>query len=138
MYTEDFTERSKKKLWKRVKQMVPKKSNVQNGIDGLVTENDIAELFSSIYKLILDDPESQVSSNDQFSKNVSDTENSRIFFQKNIDEAINKLNFVIGLDNVHSCHLKYAGDSFRSRLARLLASFSRHNYLPEAMLNGQI
>ena len=66
MYTEDFTERSKKKLWKRVKQMVPKKSNVQNGIDGLVTENDIAELFSKNYRLILDDSDSQAYSNDGF------------------------------------------------------------------------
>ena len=41
--TKDFTERSKQKFWKRVKQMVPKKTNVQSCIDGLTNENDIAE-----------------------------------------------------------------------------------------------
>ena len=135
---QDFTERSKQKFWKRVKQMVPKKTNVQSCIDGLTNENDIAEMFSKNYRLILDDSDSQAYSNEGFSDNVPDTENSRIYFQMNIDEAISKLNSVIGWDNIYSCHLKYAGDSFRSLLARLFASFLRHNYLPETMLNGQI
>ena len=59
-------------------------------------------------------------------------------FQNNVDEAISNLNSVIGWDNIYSYHLKYAGDPFRSLIARLFDSFLRHNYLSEAMLNGKI
>ena len=48
-----------------------------------------------------------------------------------------KIRTVIGWDNIYSCHLKYAGGPFSSLIARLFASFLRHNHLPEAMLNGQ-
>ena len=85
--------------------------------------NDIAELFSETYRLILDDSYSQAYNSDGFSDNVPDTENSRIYFQNNIDEAISKLNSVIGWDNVHFCHLKYACDSLKLVIARLFAFF---------------
>ena len=67
--------------------------------------------------------QTQVFNSDGFSDNVSDTENSRIYFHDNIDEAISNLKSLIGWDNVHTCHLKYAGDSFRSLLALVLLIF---------------
>ena len=121
-----------------MKQIVSKKTKVQSVIDGLTNENNIAEMFSENYRLILDDSDSQVFNSDGFSDNFPDTENSRIYFQDNIDETISKMNSLIGWDNKHFCHLKYAGDSFRSLLARLFSSFLRKNYVPEVMLNGQI
>ena len=47
------------KFWKRVKQVVQKKNKVQSCIDGLTNENDMSELFSEDYRLILDDSDSQ-------------------------------------------------------------------------------
>ena len=101
----------------------------------LVTnENDIADLFSEKHRLVLDDSVSQAYNSDWFTDSVPDPEISRIYFQYNIDEAINKLNSVIGWDNVHSCHLKYGGVSFRSQTAPFFSSCLRHIFIPEIML----
>ena len=63
-------------------------------------------MFSNNYRLILDEPDSQVYSNDEFSDNIPGTENIRIYFQKDIGEALNKLSSVNGWDNVHSCYFE--------------------------------
>ena len=87
---------------------------------------------------LLDDSDSQTYKSDAFSDRVPDTEKSRNYFKDNVDEVINKLNSIIGFDKVDSCHLQFAGDSIRSEIPRLFSRFLRHNYLPEAILNGQI
>ena len=89
-----MTERSKQKIWKRVKQMVPKKTNVHSCLVGLTNENNIAELFREDYRRILDDSDSQAYNSDGFSDSDPDTESSRIYFQNNKVEPISKLKSV--------------------------------------------
>ena len=95
-------------FWKRVKQMVLKKTNVQSYTDGFTKENDIAELFSEKYRLLLEDSDSQAFNSDGYPDSISDPENCRIYFQSNLDETISKSNSVVGWDNAHSGNLKYS------------------------------
>ena len=54
--------------------MVRKKNNVQSCIDDLTNENDIAELLSESYRLIIDDWDSWTYNNDVFSDDIPVTE----------------------------------------------------------------
>ena len=55
-----------------------------------------------------------------------------------VSASIEKLNPGLGWDFVHSNHLKYSGISFRMVIGRLFLAFLRHNFIPKAMLKGQI
>ena len=126
-------------FWKKIKSIKGKKGDVCTiSIDGITCNKEISKVFSSQYKSVLADACS-VPNNSEPSFNVaSDDVCNTVFSVDCINNAILKLKEGQGWDGVHSNHLKFSGQNFRSYLSIFFASLMRHNYLPKQMLKGKI
>ena len=60
------------------------------------------------------------------------------FSKMDIKEGIGKLKWNIGIDGVHSNHLKISPDLFYEFLSLLFKSFVSHHYVPRNLIKGVI
>ena len=52
--------------------------------------------------------------------------------------GIKQLKYGIGMDWIHSNHLKYCPESYRFLISELFSSFSRHEYVPKNLIKALI
>jgi len=134
-FAEAFGESNKSKFWKEVGRLNPRHRPV--GIDGICSESGIVEIFEQKFKKILFNEfngRSAISSNFANSSFIS-----RLLFEgRVIDDSIDRLGVDTGFDFIHSSHLKFSGNIFRSFLRRVFSTMINHSYLPDEMLRGHI
>ena len=137
-----YHENSKNNFWKDVKTLNKTNKEIPNKIDNKTDRNEIVDIFKNKYKAILDDPLSQckpMNYKEIMEKIESQTHvNNCKLYDIDIKDAIDKLKIGIGIDFVHSNHLKQVGGKYRQFIADLFSAFLNHNYLPKNMLNGEI
>ena len=130
-----------KRFWKEVN--VSKKTDVVQSccIDGIDDSNAVCNLFSDKYKQIYN--KHRTVTNEQFSKAVSMSNKEKasfiLKFSKNdVKRAIGMLKHNIGVDNIHSNHLKMCSETCVELISMMFISFVMHGYIPIAMLRGVI
>ena len=104
-------------------------------IDGKIDNVDICNIFSEKFKKIFA-IECNANSNIIF----SDIDNSESFsFSKSdIVKGIAMLKTSIGMDSIHSNHLKLSTDMLTELLAQLFKSFVLHHFTPKSLIMGLI
>jgi hypothetical protein len=137
-----FQHKNKEQFWKEINKLKIKNNNATSSIDGISDPNEVVNLFSDKYKSILDDPLCQ-NKTDNLSKKFNENslnpnKKSIKISSESMNNAIKSLNPGIGLDGIHSNHLKYAPLVLKDFLSRLFTSFLLHNILPLNMIEGQI
>jgi hypothetical protein len=141
--------KNKKRFWKDVKNLKNNSTKKAINIDGETDSLKIAEIFSSKYKSILNDPACGIVPDNfnillQQIKNECHSNNGYTRITSyHVERAINKMNDGISqTDNIHSEHLKICSktnyNNLSSFISRLFTSMICHGYIPEEMLLGEI
>ena len=105
-------------------------------IDGCKDPKSTCKIFSDKYKQIL-----AVSKYDKVACDVlmsNNFSNHSSFTMHNIRDAILRLKCSIGIDGIHSNHLKFCSDLFVELITELYNSFTIHHYVPMNLIKGEI
>ena len=127
-------------FWSEVKQTNKNNLVYPDNIDGYDKPNDICNLFSQKYKLILN-KQGKPPAERLCKLNMKEKEKVWFilrFSQNDIKRAIKCLKPGIGFDNIHSFHLKLSPDICHEVLSALFYGFVMHNCIPLSMLRGVI
>ena len=157
---ENFTQSNKGGFWKMVSKTTRKKTTSNyHSIDDKNEGDEIAKIFDSNYRSILDDSQCQSipDNGHQFltiSQSIADNQSSRsaqsavssqislenpqVFTLASVNKCIDTLKTNLGWDFIHSNHLKYSKNRFRRFLVNLFSQFLNHCHMPEPMLEGEI
>ena len=132
-----YAHADKKKFWRELNKLKPK--NRIDIIDDEVDPQKISDIFAKKFCGRLD---SQLNNSVSHSYgpvlNVMNSDyNFPISFAV-LKKAILNLKNSLGFDGIHSNHIKFAGDSFLLRLYKFFVCLIRHNFIPNAMLCGEI
>ena len=137
----NLNDKDHKEFWKEVG--ASKKCNIFQpcSIDGVNDPTAICNLFSNKYKLIYNNH--RAVPNEQSSKLHKITNKEKVkfilrFSKCDIKRAIGMLKHNIGVDNIHSNHLKFCSDMFIELIGKIFMSFIIHGHIPIAMLRGVI
>ena len=133
-----YSTANKSVFWKEVRKINGVNSNILKYIDGESDPYDIANIFESKYKLILNDPASCTDITDSHVAPRTCCNNNPLISFNDINSAIDKLNIGLGWDNIHTNHLKYSGPTFRNLICKLFNKFLSHNYVPRQLIEGEI
>ena len=134
-------QKNTKQFWTHVRSMKVNKNADPVKIDNAVDPQKMSELFSNKFKSIFSDNNCESSCpNKNFNKanKVSHKTELRIFTTKCISNAISKLNPVIGPDNIHSNHLKYAPEQLYTLISKFYSACFRHSFIPASITKGII
>ena len=119
-------------FWKEVRS-----NRCSDKIDGMSNDYDIARVFREKFSAISghnDSPERQYG-------DITDPATlavEQLFSNSQISVAINKIKTGIGVDGVHSNHLKYLPANLIKIVTQFFNACIIHNHLPIVMLNGYI
>ena len=122
-------------FWNEVHNIKKNNDSVANNIDGEVDPTLICDVFSEKYKKIFAMGEIRSVESECF---VDGRKDKCAFSKVDIKKGIGKLKCGIGLDGIHSNHLKNCPDVFIEFLSLLLESFVFHRYMPGDMIKGVI
>ena len=137
-FLESFKEKHKTNFWAKVRKISPNNKNSQT-IDGISDPLKINKLLSEKFRVIFDNPGCRsVNSGKGIKSNVDDDLLFFHFRKQCIDKGIEKVNNGLGLNYVHSNHLKFGGQMFRIFLGKFYASMMAHSFIPKEMLRGHI
>ena len=131
---ESLKNRNTSKFWAMIKSKNNNDSSTHM-IDGEICNDKIADIFKEKYSAVLNNPACQTNSqvpNNDACKNY----NIHVILPSDIDSAIESLNFGIGIDNIHSNHLKFCPPEFKVKLRELFNSMISHGHIPKCMLKG--
>jgi len=130
-----FRESGKKQFWKEVKRLNP--TSHPPSIDGFCSESEISEQFKKKFEKVLADDTNR--SNAVNSNCFESASMSRIMIDyKVVNDSIDRLKTGLGIDCLHSNHLKFSGKVLRNFSSRMFSAMVNHSYLPDAMLRGHI
>ena len=134
---------TKKSLfWNEVRKIKGKNSNSLAYIDGKSDPNEVAKLFDTKYKKILNDPASCVkpcdNSHSLLYNNFDENLSVPLISMNDVTTAIDKINLGLGWDKIHANHLKFAGPIFKNFLSKLFNKFLSHKFVPRPMIEGEI
>ena len=134
---DNLNKKNFKGFWKEVAMIRNHDSNVAVAIDGIRDSNKVCEIFSDKYKKIFT-INSNVSDSNPVS--LSNKKSGRYidFTLSDINDGISQLRDGVGMDGIHSNHLKFCPSSYRCAISELFSSFSRHNYISNNVLTGTI
>ena len=104
-------------------------------IDGKVDHANICNIFSEKFKKVFASNKSQ--SNEINFKDKNKYGNFS-FSKATIKGGIHKLKCGIGMDGIHSNHLKFCPDSLYDLFSQLFESFVVHQYAPMSLIQGMI
>ena len=132
-----FSHKSSKDFWASVKRMTRRKtSDTASIIDGVCGDNNIAELWASKLKDLLN-------TNNNSCGDFSQLINGNISFSSLSDLSVTPLdvrralrNLKTGkkdIDNLSSDHLRHAAPVIAAPLAALFTSILRHGYMPSSL-----
>ena len=126
-----------KRFWNEVYNIKNNNDGRAASIDGETDHKVICDIFSDKYRKIF------AMHKVHFVNNFQDgNENSNIsnfaFSKTDINEGIGKLKCSIGMDGIHSNHLKFCSDSFSELLTQLFTSFIVHHFVPGNLTKGLI
>ena len=125
-------------FWREVALIRNNVSKEVVSIDGRSDSNEICEIFSKKYQKIFSDNSNNIR-NDNSAASLNKTRSRCITFTvHDINDGISQLKDSVGMDGIHSNHLKFCPNSYRYLISELFSSFSRHNYIPKNVLNGTI
>ena len=130
-----------KELWNEVDKVRKIQIPPASIIDGETDQLNIAELFSSKYKVIFDKCHNGKSNAEDIEIDVSNVkfpDAGRMFSKEDIHKGIAKLRPSIGPDNVHANHLKLSTDLFEHLIALFFSSSILHGYISLDILKGTI
>ena len=134
---ENLHNKNYKEFWKEVGLIRNNDSNAALSIDGIRDSNKVCEIFSNKYKKIFTTNSNICDNNSMILTNK--IRNRYINFTlSDINDGIVQLKDGVGMDGIHSNHLKLCPSSYRCVISELFSSFSRHNYIPKNVLNGTI
>ena len=121
-----------KGFWKEVDLIRNNDIKVVDSIDGVKDNVAICEMFSDKYKKIF--TRSQCIMVDDTTNNKG-PKNFRITYS-DVNNGIKLM--CIGMDGIHSNHLKFSSDSYQFLISELFSSFSKHEYVPKELIKGTI
>lgn len=124
-----------KAFWKEVNAIRNSNDSEINIVDGEKDSSVISQIFSDKYKKIFANQLSEPCP--QETKECSSFKCIR-FSKHDVLEGIKKLKPSVGMDGIHSNHLKFCPDSCVNLIAELYSSFSRHFHVPVNLLKGII
>ena len=129
-----------KEFWKEVSKSKNHNSIQTNAIDRETDPLSICNLFSDKYSKIFDRHQKVVRErNCKVRMNEKDRQLIILKFSNDdVQRAIKKLKHNVGMDNIHSNHIKMCSDLFTELISMLFFSFVIHSYIPIAMLRGSI
>ena len=133
---ENLNTKNFKGFWKEVNLIKNSNNNDVNVVDGESDPSIISQLFSEKYKKIFA-IQTNISSLHNSNKGNSPSQGIR-FSKLDIKEGIKKLKPSIGMDCIHSNHLKLCSDLYVDLISELYSSFSRHSHIPVNLLRGLI
>ena len=127
-------------FWKEVNKLNGRRSGEILCIDGKTKSKDIAFIFDQKFHDIFDDKDCQFSSSfgEDFHLNSDAHTSSPLITMKDIFNSIEKLNTGLGIDGIHSYHLKFSGSIFKNLLSKLFNKFLSHCFVPSKMIGGTI
>ena len=141
---QSFQYKDKKSFWRDVKNLKNNKTEIPTVIDKINDPVQIAELFSSKYKHILNDPNC-IRKTEAYNKKIHDIREecrNKVDFisisPKQAASAIKSLNTSLSFDSIHSNHLKLANNYLSDFLSRLFTAFLCHGHVPKDMTAGEI
>lgn len=138
--TQKFSVKNKAQFWKEVKRQ--KRCTKHAGvIDGNTNNSEIKEIF--VQKFLLGQATLDANEETEFTEKLKTAWLMRKKFclqtsSISLKKIIEKLNFGMGHDGIHSIFLKTASDSFLQFLAHFYNLCYSHCYLPEELLKGNI
>ena len=131
-------------FWKEIRSRTVTSQKVSGVVDGRDTDTGIAnvfyEKFSSISGKCVSSPNSlrPINNHRTFSNLSNRVNRKELFSLSQITEAIKLINTGIGIDGVHSNHLKYLPTNCIRLLVKFFNACIIHNHIPAAMLEGYI
>ena len=129
-YKEFWTDVNKEKKHNQIQPKV---------IDGLSDPLAMCQVFSKKYMNIF---AKDVSNAKQYPKVTPSMNDGKItnyrFSKKDVGEAMSFLKPGIGMDGIHTNHLKLSPDSCTELISELFSCYILHNYIPINMLKGTI
>ena len=126
-----------KEFWKDVYRI--KRNNVKpKAIDGKTDPELVCRMFSDRFREVFAKQKSQsLSVVDDFTgKEFTNIDWS--FSKSDIGEAIGLLKCSIGMDGIHSNHLKFCTELVRELISTLYGCFVTHHYVPMNLIKGMI
>ena len=109
-------------------------ASIDGSRDPKIICNTFSEKFKGIFAMRNRNP---VKRNKKTNK--SESHNVNISFSKaDIKEGIKELKCSIGMDGIHSNHLKYCDDLFSELISLLFSTFTKHEYAPQSLIRGMI
>jgi hypothetical protein len=135
-----FKIKNKSNFWRDVKKLKGKAQCFASNIDGKSDPKGMVNVFNEKFKKIFDDKECQSDTRNIGQKvpQLRDDGKFRQFNRYTLRNAIDNLNDGIGIDNIHSNHLKFAKTGVDNFLSKLFNAIILHSYFPDEMLVGQI
>ena len=127
-------------FWKEVRNQKREVQVISDTIDGNDNDDDIANVFYKKFSVISGSSGKADSSKNSSRRIVKDSnvKLSKLFSLSQIQEAIKQTNTGIGLDGVHSNHLKFLPLQSVKFLVTFYNSCIIHKHFPAAMLEGYI
>ena len=129
------------KFWKTVRNQANNLQSAANIIDGKNNNVEIANVFYDKFSSISGkstDSNFQSTGKRKNYGTISNLKHSQLFSVSQISDAISQINTGIGIDGIHSNHLKYLPLIGIKLLVKFFNSCIIHNHLPVAMLEGYI
>ena len=129
------------KFWKTVRNQANNLQSAANIVDGKDNNVEIANVFYDKFSSISGkstDSNFQSTGKRKNYGTISSLKHSQLFSVSQISDAISQINTGIGIDGIHSNHLKYLPLIGIKLLVKFFYSCIIHNHLPVAMLEGYI
>lgn len=127
-----------KSFWNEVYKVKKHNDVTATSIDGYTDPKEICNMFSEKFKNIFAMKGKQ---HVEGNMRVVQTEVQNVnvsFSNSDVQEGIRSLKCSIGVDGIHSNHLKYCDELFSELLSLLFESFIIHQYAPKNLINGMI
>ena len=128
-------------FWKGVRKVNCNKGNDVSNIDGESDPALICQTFSENYRKVFVKRTVDVTPIETPNKEKPDDEeqhDSIRFSNADIIEGIRQLKPSIGIDSIHSNHLKLCPDAFTELISEMFSCFSSHEFMPGMLLKGII
>ena len=129
------------KFWKTVRNQANNLQSAANIVDGKDSNVEITNVFYDKFSSLSGkstDSNFQSTGKRKNYDTISNLKHSQLFSVSQISEAISQINTGIGIDGIHSNHLKYLPLIGIKLLVNFFNSCIIHNHLPVAMLEGYI
>ena len=137
----NLNNKSYKEFWNETNKIKKHDNKQLNIIDNVAEAKEIAKLFSDKYRKIFDVHNKNRSEAENYFINTNNEHSDLtkfLFSREDIHSAILLLKPVLGFDNIHSNHIKYASFLFEKLIAMLFSSFILHSYISLDVLRGTI